>query len=92
MDSIEQHLEELRREIREGFSSIDRRLSALEKEEESDVSDMTDRFRRELYTFTEELKQHFEYFYDRLEDRVEEINRDTDRIERVVDRIEDKAR
>ena len=91
MDPIEQQLEALRREVREGFSGIDRRLSALEKEEENDVMNMTEKFRRELYTFTQELKQHFEYFYDRLEDRVEEVNRDTDRIERAVDRIEDKT-
>lgn len=90
MDSIEQQLEALLREVQEGFSGIDRRLSALENEEENDVMDMTEKFRRELYTFTEELKQHFEYFYDRLEDRVEEVNRDTDRIERAVDRLEDK--
>jgi archaellum component FlaC len=91
MDSIEQQLEALRQEMREGLSNIDRRLSALEEEEENDVTDMMERFRREMYTFTEELKQHFEYFYDRLEDRVEEVNRDTDRIERAVDRIEDKT-
>jgi DNA anti-recombination protein RmuC len=90
MDSTQESIEELKKEIREGFAALDRRLSVLEKEEENDVLDMTERFRRELYTFTEELKQHFQYFYDRLEDRVEEINRDTDRIERVVNRLEDK--
>jgi archaellum component FlaC len=88
MDSTQQSIEELKKEMREGLAAIDRRLSALEEEEENDVTDMMERFHRELYTFTEELKQHFQYFYDRLEDRVEEINRDTDRIERVVDRLD----
>lgn len=71
MDTIEQQLEALRQEMREGLSNIDRRLSVLEREEENDTMDMAEKFRRELYTFTEELRQHFEYFYDRLEDRVE---------------------
>jgi|GEM_PF-1408521 len=73
------------------FEMLDRRLSGIEEGEREDIPAMAEEVRTALSRFREQVETDMRYVYDKAEREWNNLDTTVERIDRLVERINDKV-
>lgn len=73
------------------FEMLDRRLSTIEEHERDDIPAMAEEVRTALSGFREQIETEMRYAYEKAEREWNNVETMIERIDRLVDRIDDKV-